>query len=585
MNNRNVETQDAFSDTMSLEGESKGFRYEMVEWESIIFEHDLNPFSKHAPSKSFLNNPLIDKYEGILERVGPIHPLVVFDHSEGYTYLGPLELYYAYERIVKKVKSKLYVHIAILPRETSKERIIEASVLLNPDENIPDQLYRLKRLKHLVDLGRSNAEVKKILNVGKSNGAFATQVGRDLSITRNPIALELTAGITPDDNPLQLPNPLKAKISYSTALELDEKLGKDLDLWKRYKELLTLWIEKTKGCELPTDVSTPIYKRKWYKNERDKPLKIALELLDEQYKGVKNTNINISDFKPWEIAVTDSNVRILKIPSASIDLKNKNFNNMKLIFDIAYKMELVSQSLNSYLGLITPVEHGGNVRGHASTDDKTIELRSNLSEFDGYNYASFIFSKKAIKYSDRYRLLKSLNLSFKTFGFKNSKDIKSIKSIRASFNKWDRENAYKIESSLELFKDLGSTLSRQVIYKKLKECILELDATDDREIDFETFFMLVFTRSFKMWQDEYEMSKREAKTIQVGAKIKKFRQKMRKKRTIKKKIQSKKKIRKGESKLRIKPIKKKGVRLKKTLTRKKTSTRKSPKKKVSTGRK
>ena len=583
MSNPNYKETTPLSDIVSLKLDDSGFRYEMVKWGTIIYEHDLNPFSRHTPSGDFLNKSLMDTYEGILTRIGPIHPLVVFDHEAGYTYLGPLELYYAYERVVKKLKTELYVYIAVLPIGTSPEKIIEVSTLLNPDENIPDQLYRLMRLKHLQDKGLTNAQIKKFLRVGKSNGAFATQVGRDAAICRIPIAYELTTGITHNDNPLQLPKPLDARISYTTALQLEEKFGDDESLWIKYKNELDLWIQQKKGYEQTTDISIPIYKRDWYKKERDKPLKLAYEILDQQYKGVKKTNISISDFKPWDISVTDSNVRILTIPSARIDLKKKSFENIKLLYDIVYKMELVSRSLRSYLGLIMPIEQGGEIKGHASMDDKTIELRSNLTEFDGFNYAQFILGTNGIKYSDCYRLLKSLNLTFKTFGFKNSNDTMSVKKIRSSFFKWDRENAYKMESKLKLFDDLGSVLSRQVIYKKLKECIMDLDINDEREVSFEDFYLLIFTRSFRAWQYEYDKGKRDAKLIQTGEKVKKYYQKMKRKNAKKKKVTKKttKKIKKetrsgprqNESKLTRKSSKKKQPILKK-LSKKRSAKRK-----------
>lgn len=527
------------SDTMSLINGSNEFRYEMCRWGKVILEHDLNPFSKHSRSKDFLDKKQIESYKEKLQRIGPIYPLVVFDHPKGFPYIGPLELYYAYEDMLKTVPDELCVYVVILPRNMSREKIIEVSVLLNPDENIPHPLYRLKRLKSLLQLGLSDKQIRDYLKTGKSNAAFATKVRRDLKLCKNDVLYELVTGISPDDNPLQLPRPEKAKIGCTAASKILEKLGDDRKLWKEYQIELNKWISKKRGYELASDENIPYYDRQWYKNERDKPLRIALSLLDEKYTGI-DSSIHISRYKPWDISITDTNVRILRVPSVEIDLKKKSDDNLKLLLDVAYKMDLVSHTLKSYITSIAPVDHGDSVRGKASLDDKTIELRSNLSEFDGYNYATHILRTKMLSYSDRHRLIRSLGLNYRSFGFDNSSDTKMLEEIYTSFREWDRENSFKYEQDLQQFSDLKSVLSRKQIYKIIKDNILKLRDLDNRAVAFDEFFCLVFVKSFKMWQEEFDKTKKEANSIILDKVVKKYHQGMRrKKRTKTKKIKKK----------------------------------------------
>lgn len=531
------------SDTVSLRKDDVGFRYEMCRWELVILEHDLNPFSKHSRSEEFLSSKEIEKYKDRILRVGPIYPLVVFDHPKGFVYIGPLELYYAYDEALKTLsgEGEPEVYVAVLPQLTPLEKIIEASILLNPDENIPNTLYRLKRMKALIDMGLTDVQVQKFLQTGKSNSAFATMVRRDLKLCRNEIVYECVTGITPDDEPLQLPRPEKAKLSYTLVIKkLLEKLGDSEDLWKKFLDKLNEWIKSKRGYELPSDENLPYFDRQWYKRENNRPLKIALELLDEKYQG-PDSSVHISRYKPWDISVTDDNVRKFKASAVELDLKDKSDDNIKLIVDVGYKMELSSRTFQSYLMSIAPVDHGDKVRGKASMDDKTIELRSNLSEFDGYNYALFILMKNAVYYADRQRLIKSLGLAYQSFGFKNSSDKQKVKDIRAAFLKWDRENSYKYEEQLLQFNDLKAVLGRRFIYKILKETIFELDSSSDQVVTFEEFFLPVFSRSFKLWQVEYDKSKKEANSILLDKDVKKFYRKMKKKKPLRKAKDLKKK--------------------------------------------
>lgn len=553
MNGLDTEGVGTSSDTMSLLNNGKdGIRSILVNFDEIIFEHDLNPFSKMERSKEFLSKDLITRKLDILKRIGPIETFVVFEYHQSYIYLGPLELYYAYSDYQKKVGHIGLVQVAVLPAGFSRSKVIEAYALLNPDENIPNILFRLKRLKNLSDLGMSNSDIKRFLHVGKSNGAQATKTGRDLKICRNPIVYELVTGIRPDDPPFLPPQVTKSLLPYSIAIQVIDKLGDDIKKYDEYKTSLLSWVNKTKSYELPSDESLPAYERDWYKREKDKPLKLALEIISEKYKGTSTGKLNISNYKPWDISVTDDNLRILRIGSVQLDLKKKSEDNVRLIIDVAYKMDLVSNSLKSYLGHMVPVEHGGSVRGKASVDDKTIELRSNLSEFDGYNYVSFIFKHKAIRYSDYHRFLTSLGVSYSSFGFKNSSGKLKLCEVRRSFLKWDRENSYKFESDYSLFSDLGLVLSRSKIYKIVKVKIKEISPKDEREVEFKDFYLALFVRAFRAWQIIYDAEERTLKQSMVeGEKSKWLRKKITKKpKGVRKRIRPESKEKKQRKKVK-----------------------------------
>lgn len=566
------------SDTVSFRYNGKGFRYEMCKLSNVILEHDLSPFSKLTRSKEFVGDKAVDEYVEVIERVGPIHPLVVFDHPQGFAYVGPLEQYYAYEKIAEKFLGELYIYVAVLPQSTPAEKIIEASVLLNPDKNIPNHLYRLWRLKALINLGLTDAQIQKFLKTGKANAAAATKVRRDLKICRNLILYECMTGISPGDGPLQLPLPEKAKLNYKLAILILEKLGDDKGLWEKFLLEMNQWIDK-RGYELPTDENIPYHDREWYKKERDKPLKIALSLLDEEYAG-RESGMYVSRFKPWDISVIDDMARILRVSSVELDLKNKSDDNIRLLLDMVYKMGRVSPTLHSYLMTISPVEHGGKIRGQASFDDKTIELRSNLPEFYSFDYARFLLRTKMIYYSDRKQTLHSLGLSFSSFGFKNSGDKQDLRSVRSAFCKWDKENSYKYKKKGQYFVDVEATLGRDVIYKRLRENVLQLNKLDNEVTSFEDFFLLIFVRSFREWQDEVDKSKKGTELIILNEKNKNFNKKVRKvsakEKTKKQRSNSFQKARKPKGSKRNENVKKSLKKAMKQIT-KKSNSRSKPK--------
>jgi hypothetical protein len=129
-------------------------------------------------------------------------------------------------------------------------------------------------------------------------------------------------------------------------------------------------------------------------------------------------------------------------------------------------------------------------------------------------------------YADRQRLIKSLGLTYKSFGFINSSDKKTLNEICLAFNEWDRDNSYKYEQSLQQFTDVRSVLSRSIIYEILKENILKLRTLENESITFENFFKLVFVKSFKIWQVEYDKNKKEASMMILDREVKKYHRRM-----------------------------------------------------------
>ena len=514
--NVSSDTEGELGDSMSLSfGTAPTYGtvdYICISRKLIIAHTNDNPLLVFKKSSKIMNMLKLARLELLQRKIDQFVPLIVKKVQHEYRYVGDLETFEAVGKYLEEI-GRDEVWCVLIAENFPDSEISKLWAELNLVNPVPDPLYRLFLYRHHVKKnGFSKRELKRFLGVSQSNGKDAKQIDRDFGLFSSDVLYELVTGILPEneeeinsdidgEKKLASPSPMKSKMTYSQGLMVAEILGSKVEVHKEFAAKLDAWIDGAKEMQLKSDEVKPIHEREWY--VKSKPEEIA--------RGIAGQKILPQKFKSqeliWPARLIDENNRLLRIPEMTIDLKKKDETNIKLLFEFYIKAGSLAQTVGSYLKTICPVEHGGLVRGKASLDDSSLEQRSNMSEFYNRKYIKEVFRMCMLHYCDPKGFLNSLGLSIKSFGFESYVKPMRLKNIRQSFSEWKTLNHDKFIAPQTLPNVRIDVMTSQNVLKHLSKAIdTYAPENSDIELDFESFFHLLFPLVFKELQKEWNAS-------------------------------------------------------------------------------
>jgi len=497
--------------------EARDFKieYEEVESTKILFENSINPFSKLKKSSEFFSSSVMKNKLEVIKKIGQLEPFVVYEDETGQLlYIGPLELKYALDDYCasKKVAiDTLQLWVVKVKGQLSDDLIAEYYMLLNPDSNIPDHLFRLLRMRHLLNRKIAKSSIREIYKVSSPSSAEAKRYERDIKICESDIMFELVVGIKAELAENTLPVKKKALLSYTHAIKIINILPLCPKNYSKFKIDLELWVLEAQRYEIEADRAKPFYERTWYSRNKVEDIAYAISSvgpLVKIYHDVKE--------KIWGVRCQDSNKRLLVVPELKIDIRKKTEKDIQLFFDASYKARKLSYTLDSHIKTIAPIKHGHAIRGRATEDDSTFEIRSNLPEFYNLEYFSHVFHSRMLLYCNSHGLLQSIGLESKDFGFLASEENISLtfSKIKKTFLRkykilLNRGYAIEVVSWVEV-----EIFSREFILQELEAIIQNFSSEDDSiDLNFKKFFLFTFTKLFENIDKEIEIRKNEAKKV------------------------------------------------------------------------
>lgn len=475
--------------------------YDLVDKNIVVPDPNDNPQITLKKSSEFMSTQKLDFQSKLMEKYGQIFPLIVMESESEltlqYRYLGDLPTYYSVTDYLNKVKIEK-VWIAKISKHANRDEVDKVWAEINMPDKYQSSLHRLVMNRfYLEEKKLSKLEIKKLSSVETPNGKEAKKIDRDLKICSSDVLYRLVTGIqkVKEYNPSEM----NAKMTYTQGLDVAQILGEDISLQKKFEDIMETWIGEAREKEIDSDISKPITERSWYIS--NKPSEIARGIVGQK---VLPSKFHFSKSSKWEIRAIDENSRQLLIPAMSIDLKAKSDQDIQKLLEVRCKSESIFYTTKAYLKTISPLQHGGAIRGRAAADDSSFEIRSNVSEFYNNKYIKEIFHSKMLKYCNQFGFLESLKMNIKSFGFSSPDEYISYEKIREAFFIWKALNADKFLVEDCLPNSPVNVLSNSNVLLVLADMIDKHIPIESTERDFNSFFLLIFELVFNFLQKEYE---------------------------------------------------------------------------------
>ena len=301
-------------------------------------------------------------------------------------------------------------------------------------------LARLYELVQYQEMNLSVQDIRRIYGIHRSASAEGKQLRRDLALVRHKRLLGHLLGIDfrsfPPGSQLLLPNLGRATLSYGLTLAQLKILGPDPSAIDQFLDHFEGYISELRRSHAsPEDETKPVYQWASFNKSRVEGIAHAVAAA----RGIPATNREEENDVRWELKF-DERSGTYSVPQIHFNVHGLDAANVKKMVEIAYKSQMLSETLNGHLRRIRPVQHGASLKVGESSVEARIPIPSNIPKFEDGKYVEAIRRDKTLKYSNRSMLLKCLHLWPGIFRFDSSAPDAVSTRLEAfsGYEKWYR---------------------------------------------------------------------------------------------------------------------------------------------------
>jgi hypothetical protein len=448
-----------------------------------------------------------ESYIKLMREMGYREPLKVAHLDDKYILLTDYEAYAAYQDIYCR-EPDIEIECIIVPC-TSDLEIKKLSVFLSHFQAARDShLTRLLNLDLLVRCSLSTMEIRELMNA--TAAADKRQLQRDLRLIRSPQMLGRVLGINNYERERTEPllgAILQVKIFKAdmTAKQAELYLTKMRDDPEIIKVFLTAYDEEKdhlrKFSMTAEEETKPFYN--WRSFNFPQMLKLAESIaISGGYPE------NYSDDKAdqtWAVCSYDE-LGDYHVPEIQFNLYDRSPKNIKKMISVAYRAELLANSLKGHIKRIRPIKHGAPIKV------EKIEAPSNTPNFEHRDYLDVIREYKAILYCERDLIFKILKLRPSNFGF-DSYRFDCVGSYVEAFSEYQKwwDKTFLIEVVRKYFRN-PERHPHFPVYRLINDFLI-LHQNTDGPIIFADFFNSLFAHVMKELDNAHKLQEMNSKTL------------------------------------------------------------------------
>lgn len=350
--------------------------------------------------------------------------------------------------------------------------------------------------------GYTPAKLRTAFGVKKAKSAEGKQIERDYRIIKHVEIFDLVMGsqssvgsgqAAPLHYEFFKPKQNDATLTYKMALDVVTILHDEPAFVKKFVQAYASYVSLLKSTKMyPDEITKPVYM--FNRFDKQMPIKIAQEVACSSGRSVDISQLVGDDDlldRRWPTNF-DKATNELSLPALKLHLGKKKPSNIKLIFDLYYRIEALSYSLSSYLSRINPADHGEGIRVSDSNIEPFFDTMSNIPKYEDYGYFRKVQEYKMLKYCNRRDLLKCINLFAHSFSFENYSYATTARyrDIYAAYKGWYEK---EFEPNLSQYKSSDPVRRPKFeIYVALREVLAER-AADDQLVKFGDFINVTFS--------------------------------------------------------------------------------------------